>query len=152
MNRSARTNDGFSKGRKDGFGGSGGSGRGGRARPQSQGRPVTRSGGNGRRPAAPQGEFTPPATVNPGLPPVAAFGELGLPAELLETLTRLGVTEPFPIQAATLPDTLAGHDVLGRGQTGSGKTLAFGLALLARLAGRRAEAGTPAGAGPRTHP
>ncbi|MFD3308831.1 DEAD/DEAH box helicase [Streptomyces sp. NPDC058694] len=140
MNRSARTNDGFSKGRKDGFGGSG---RGGRARPQGQGRPVTRSGGSGRRPAALQGEFTPPTTVNPGLPAVATFGELGLPAELLDTLTRLGVTEPFPIQAATLPNSLAGRDVLGRGRTGSGKTLAFGLALLVRLAGRRAEPRKP---------
>ncbi|HEY3482711.1 MAG TPA: DEAD/DEAH box helicase, partial [Streptomyces sp.] len=51
--------------------------------------------------------------------------------------------EPFPIQAATLPNTLAGRDVLGRGRTGSGKTLAFGLALLARTAGQRAEPRQP---------
>ncbi len=50
---------------------------------------------------------------------------------------------PFPIQGATLPNTLAGRDVLGRGRTGSGKTLAFGLALLARTAGRRAEPRQP---------
>ncbi|MYS26108.1 DEAD/DEAH box helicase, partial [Streptomyces sp. SID7804] len=50
---------------------------------------------------------------------------------------------PFPIQAATLPNSLAGRDVLGRGRTGSGKTLAFGLALLARTAGRRAEPRQP---------
>jgi superfamily II DNA/RNA helicase len=62
-----------------------------------------------------------------------------MPAALLSTLTREGVTEPFPIQAATLPDSLNGRDVLGRGRTGSGKTLAFGLPLLARTAERRAE-------------
>ena len=58
-------------------------------------------------------------------------------------MTGLGVTEPFPIQAATLPNALAGRDVLGRARTGSGKTLAFGLALLARTAGRRAEPKRP---------
>lgn len=72
-----------------------------------------------------------------------SFADLGLPPSLLASLTAEGITVPFPIQAATLPDTLAGHDVMGRGQTGSGKTLAFGLALLARLAGQRAEAGRP---------
>jgi superfamily II DNA/RNA helicase len=61
-----------------------------------------------------------------------------MPAALLSTLTRQGVTEPFAIQASTLPDALNGRDVLGRGRTGSGKTLAFGLAMLARSAGRRA--------------
>jgi superfamily II DNA/RNA helicase len=66
-----------------------------------------------------------------------------MPAPLLSTLTREGVTEPFPIQAATLPDALNGRDVLGRGRTGSGKTLAFGLSLLARTAERRAEPGEP---------
>src|SRR5204863_9573816 len=67
------------------------------------------------------------------------FAELDMPAELLATLTGLGMTQPFPIQAATLPNSLVGRNVLGRGRTGSGKTLAFGLALLARTAGRRAE-------------
>ncbi|MEU5054533.1 MULTISPECIES: DEAD/DEAH box helicase [unclassified Streptomyces] len=85
------------------------------------------------------GEFALPKTVRPGLPAVASFGELALPDELLRMLTSLGMNEPFPIQAATLPNSLAGRDVLGRGRTGSGKTLAFGLALLARTAGRRAE-------------
>ncbi|MET9930737.1 MULTISPECIES: DEAD/DEAH box helicase [unclassified Streptomyces] len=75
--------------------------------------------------------------------PVTGFAELGLPAEVLRVLGRLGVDEPFPIQAATLPDALAGRDVLGRGRTGSGKTLAFGLPLLVRTAGRRAEARRP---------
>ncbi|MFF3565090.1 DEAD/DEAH box helicase [Streptomyces sp. NPDC002574] len=101
-----------------------------------------RSGGKGR-PTAPQGEFAAPRTVTPGLPPVTAFAELELPSPLLRTLTELGVDEPFPIQAATLPNALAGRDVLGRGRTGSGKTLAFGLALLARTAGQRAEPKRP---------
>ncbi|MEV0736684.1 DEAD/DEAH box helicase [Streptomyces sp. NPDC050549] len=76
-------------------------------------------------------------------PPTASFATLGLPPELVGTMTDLGVTEPFPIQAATLPDALAGHDVLGRARTGSGKTLAFGLPLLVRIAGRRAESKRP---------
>jgi superfamily II DNA/RNA helicase len=61
------------------------------------------------------------------------FAALGLPERLVERLARDGITTPFPIQAATIPDALAGKDVLGRGQTGSGKTLAFGLPLIARL-------------------
>ncbi len=62
------------------------------------------------------------------------FAALGLPAALVERLARDGITTPFPIQTATIPDALAGRDVLGRGQTGSGKTFAFGLPTLARLA------------------
>jgi superfamily II DNA/RNA helicase len=62
------------------------------------------------------------------------FGELGVPAPLTRALAATGVTAPFPIQAATLPDSLAGRDVLGRGRTGSGKTYAFALPVLARLA------------------
>lgn len=65
---------------------------------------------------------------------VATFAELGLPAEIVTTLAANGVTAPFPIQAATLPDSLTGRDVLGRGRTGSGKTYAFLLPLVARLA------------------
>jgi superfamily II DNA/RNA helicase len=61
------------------------------------------------------------------------FAALGLPERLVERLARDGITEPFPIQAATIPDALAGRDVLGRGQTGSGKTLAFGLPAITRL-------------------
>ncbi|MBA3280578.1 MAG: DEAD/DEAH box helicase, partial [Geodermatophilaceae bacterium] len=64
---------------------------------------------------------------------VPSFADLGLPANVVTTLTRRGITDPFPIQAATIPDILAGKDVLGRGQTGSGKTLAFGLPTLVRL-------------------
>ncbi|WP_055693465.1 DEAD/DEAH box helicase [Streptomyces prasinopilosus] len=104
-----------------------------------------RSGGPGRRPAALRGEFALPKTITPALPAVAGFADLGMPAELLAALGAQGVTVPFPIQAATLPNSLAGRDVLGRGRTGSGKTLAFGLALLARTAGRRAEPGQPLG-------
>jgi superfamily II DNA/RNA helicase len=66
--------------------------------------------------------------------PVKSFAELGVSAELVRVLNREGITTPFEIQAATMPDALAGRDVLGRGQTGSGKTLAFGLPLLARIA------------------
>jgi len=64
----------------------------------------------------------------------AGFHELGVPPTLVRALTKSGITSPFPIQTATLPDALAGRDVLGRGQTGSGKTLAFVLPMLARLA------------------
>jgi superfamily II DNA/RNA helicase len=66
--------------------------------------------------------------------PAKTFADLGLPAEIVRVLTREGITTPFEIQAATVPDALAGRDVLGRGQTGSGKTLAFGLPVLARTA------------------
>jgi superfamily II DNA/RNA helicase len=83
--------------------------------------------------------WTPPES---GMP---SFAELGLPEPVLRALDREGFTEPFPIQAATLPDALAGRDLLGRGQTGSGKTLAFGLALLARINGGRSQARKPRG-------
>ncbi len=62
------------------------------------------------------------------------FHDLGVPAALTAVLAANGVTTPFPIQAATLPHSLAGRDVLGRGRTGSGKTYAFVLPVLARLA------------------
>ncbi|WP_067226520.1 DEAD/DEAH box helicase [Streptomyces sp. NBRC 109706] len=101
------------------------------------------SGGKSRRPAAPPGEFALPETISPPLPPVESFDQLELPAPLLAALGVEGVSIPFPIQAATLPNALAGRDVLGRGRTGSGKTLAFGLALLARTAGQRAEPRRP---------
>ncbi|MER7108371.1 DEAD/DEAH box helicase [Streptomyces sp. NPDC000229] len=99
--------------------------------------------GKPQRATAPQGELSTPQTVAPGLPPAESFGALGLPPRLMETMTGLGVKEPFPIQAATLPNALAGRDVLGRARTGSGKTLAFGLALLVRTAGLRAEPKRP---------
>ncbi|MFB6607055.1 DEAD/DEAH box helicase [Streptomyces noursei] len=62
------------------------------------------------------------------------FADLGLPEGVVRKLAQNGVTTPFPIQAATIPDALAGKDILGRGRTGSGKTLSFGLPTLARLA------------------
>lgn len=79
------------------------------------------------------------------------FAALGVPPELSGALARDGVTEPFPIQAATLPDCLAGRDICGKAPTGSGKTLAFGLGVLSRLAvgpgrerrGRRRDGGRP---------
>jgi superfamily II DNA/RNA helicase len=73
------------------------------------------------------------------------FAELGLPTPLLRALVENGLTHPFAIQSATMPDALAGRDVLGRAATGSGKTLAFGLPMLARLAGENAKPRKPRG-------
>jgi superfamily II DNA/RNA helicase len=67
-------------------------------------------------------------------PSTPTFADLGVPAPIVAALAENGITSPFPIQSATLPDSLAGRDVLGRGRTGSGKTYAFALPLLARLA------------------
>jgi superfamily II DNA/RNA helicase len=69
------------------------------------------------------------------------FAELGVPAKLVAALRAANRETPFPIQAGTLPDTLAGRDVLGRGKTGSGKTLAFSIPLVARLSGELAGGG-----------
>ena len=66
-----------------------------------------------------------------------AFSSFGVPATLASVLADLGITTPTPIQAVTLPDSMAGRDVLGRGRTGSGKTYAFLLPLVARLAASR---------------
>jgi superfamily II DNA/RNA helicase len=68
-----------------------------------------------------------------------SFKDLGVNAALIKALVAAGIEKPFPIQKATLPDAIAGKDILGRGQTGSGKTLAFGLALMTQLAGRTAK-------------
>ncbi|MFG3253670.1 DEAD/DEAH box helicase [Streptomyces sp. NPDC048172] len=73
------------------------------------------------------------------------FADLGLADPVVRKLAQNGVTTPFPIQAATIPDALAGKDVLGRGRTGSGKTLSFGLPLLTRLSGGRTERKRPRG-------
>ncbi|MFH9426523.1 DEAD/DEAH box helicase [Streptomyces sp. NPDC017529] len=140
MNRT-RTNDRFSRTRTGGADGSGG-GSGSRRTASSRSRRGDRPAGHGRRPAL-QGEFAAPKTVTPVLPAVEAFTDLDMPRRLLDELASQGMRVPFPIQGATLPNTLAGRDVLGRGRTGSGKTLAFGLALLARTAGRRAEPRQP---------
>lgn len=66
---------------------------------------------------------------------MTTFAQLGLPQRVVHVLHNQGITEAFPIQAAAIPDVLAGKDVLGRGPTGSGKTFTFGLPTLARLAG-----------------
>ncbi|MFH8383480.1 DEAD/DEAH box helicase [Kitasatospora sp. NPDC018058] len=97
------------------------------------------SGRSAPRGPSTRGEFAMPVSTTPALPAVESFDELDMPKALLSVLTRQGVTAPFPIQAATLPNSLAGRDLLGRGRTGSGKTIAFGLAVLARTAGQRAE-------------
>ncbi|MFG2331507.1 DEAD/DEAH box helicase [Streptomyces sp. NPDC048604] len=108
-------------------------------RPQKSNR---RSSSPSQAPSSPK-EFRLPENTTPALPAVDDFAGMDLPPALLKTLAAQGVAAPFPIQAATLPNSLAGRDLLGRGRTGSGKTLAFGLALLARTAGLRAEPKAP---------
>jgi superfamily II DNA/RNA helicase len=76
---------------------------------------------------------------------VPTFAELGVPAALVASLAADGITVPYPVQAATLPDALAGADILGRAQTGSGKTLGFSLPMVARLAGGYTMACRPRG-------
>lgn len=77
--------------------------------------------------------------------PARSFASLGVPAALVAALAATGIAEPFPIQTATLPDSLAGRDLLGRGKTGSGKTLAFAIPLVTRLAAtpQRPRPGSP---------
>jgi superfamily II DNA/RNA helicase len=82
----------------------------------------------------------PTIPIPPPTAPGSSFAGLGVPSTLTAALAARGITTPRPIQARTLPDALAGRDVLGRAETGSGKTLAFGLPLLVRTAtasGRR---------------
>jgi superfamily II DNA/RNA helicase len=93
-------------------------------------RPARRDGGS-RTPAAPTH--------------IPTFSKLGVPAPLIDALAQTGITAPFPIQAAVLPDALAGTDILGRGRTGSGKTLGFCIPLAARLADGYTSAGRPRG-------
>ena len=88
-----------------------------------------------------EGRHTRPADAAHG----PSFASLGVPAPLAATLTTAGIDAPFPIQAAVLPDALAGADILGRGRTGSGKTLAFCIPMAARLAGGHTSAGRPRG-------
>ncbi|HEY6786671.1 MAG TPA: DEAD/DEAH box helicase, partial [Trebonia sp.] len=75
----------------------------------------------------------------------ATFASLGVPDFLVTALADEGITTPFPIQAATLPDAMAGRDILGRAKTGSGKTLGFSLPLVARLASGVTRPGRPRG-------
>ena len=74
---------------------------------------------------------------------MTTFRELGLRAEIVDALAAQGIDEPFPIQAATIEDALAGRDVCGKAKTGSGKTLAFGLPALQTVAGRRSPVTRP---------
>jgi superfamily II DNA/RNA helicase len=113
------------------------------AQPIGHARPVRRK---PRRttPAGPTRQITSAApAIAQG--PRASFAALGVPAALVEALGGVGVTAPFPIQEAVLPDALAGSDILGRGRTGSGKTLAFSIPLVARLAGGHTSASRPRG-------
>jgi superfamily II DNA/RNA helicase len=77
--------------------------------------------------------------------PAVSFAAAGVPAPLVAALAAVGITAPFPIQAAALPDALAGRDILGRGQTGSGKTIAFCIPLAAGLTDGYTSAGRPRG-------
>ena len=86
--------------------------------------------------AAPESDVVAPETT---------FAALGVPAPLVEVLDDQGITAPFPVQAATLPDGLAGRDILGRARTGSGKTLGFSLPLVTRLAGGSTMSARPRG-------
>jgi superfamily II DNA/RNA helicase len=81
----------------------------------------------------------------PAQAPLCTFSELGVPAALVDVLDEQGIKAPFPVQAATLPDALAGRDILGRARTGSGKTLGFVLPLVSRLAGRTTLPARPRG-------
>ncbi len=85
------------------------------------------------------------ASSAPARTSAPSFADLGVPASLVAVLAAQGIVSAFPIQTATLPDSLAGRDVLGRGRTGSGKTLAFALPVVARLAdiGSRREPSAP---------
>jgi superfamily II DNA/RNA helicase len=103
---------------------------GARAKHGDRGKPDTRGERDQRQPPAVRAPRVP--TEADGAE--ADFASLGLPRVLVRALRETGILTPFPIQAATIPDALAGRDVLARGQTGSGKTLAFGLPLLARIA------------------
>ena len=65
------------------------------------------------------------------VPRPTSFAELGVPAALVEALSASSITQPFAIQAETIPDLIDGRDVIGRAPTGSGKTLAFGIPAVA---------------------
>lgn len=92
-------------------------------------------------PAASPNDSIPLSVVREG----ATFADIGLPTALVSALHDKGLMAPFAIQTVTIPDSLAGRDVLGRAQTGSGKTLAFGLPMLAKLAGAKSAPRAPRG-------
>lgn len=114
--------------------------RGGRGKPHGRG---GRGRGNGQ---VDTGGFRGPRLhIDENTPLATDFADLGVPKDLALGLGAQGILEPFPIQAATIGDALAGRDVLGRGRTGSGKTLAFGLPLMARLMGAKSKSTMPRG-------
>ncbi|HKB31266.1 MAG TPA: DEAD/DEAH box helicase [Streptosporangiaceae bacterium] len=120
--------------------GAGSASRGAAGQDSGPARPYRSAAGQNRQPQAPPRQGEDPdldralaAALGAPVPTAATFADLGVSAPLVTALTRAGVTAPFPIQAAAVPDAMAGRDVLGRAQTGSGKTLAFGLPMLARL-------------------
>ena len=100
-------------------------------------RPRSTRSSSGARPRTRPDKPESPQKALPPVDPDNGFLALGVPEPLCGALALDGITEPFPIQVSTLPDSLQGRDVLGRGRTGSGKTLAFGLAVLTRIADRR---------------
>ncbi len=111
--------------------------------------PRRRRSSGGDRPAGTTTPAAAPSTTT-NIPqsvadPDATFATIGLPTALVSALHDQGLKAPFAIQTVTIPDSLAGRDVLGRAQTGSGKTLAFGLPMLARLAGARSAPKAPRG-------
>lgn len=105
-------------------------------RPQQPGKPGYRGRPRGGKPGKPGGprERKPRVIVVPTLSGPSGFSKLGITDDLAAVLQKQGINDPFPIQEATIPDALAGKDILGRGRTGSGKTLAFGLTMVQRLA------------------
>ncbi|MDT7545514.1 MAG: hypothetical protein QOE99_1624 [Actinomycetota bacterium] len=130
------------------------------SRTPSRGGSSPRRNGGGTQSRRPARTSTPPAPVKSDLEVAldaaaelaaadpqsdATFHSIGLPQKLVTGLERRGMHAPFAIQTRSIPDALAGRDVLGRAQTGSGKTLAFGLPLLARLAGGQRRGGRPRG-------
>ena len=124
---------------------------GGRSRGQrpQRGRPAYGSSGASRRPRTDTATLAMEAALDAAAkapePAERSFSDLGLPSALVAALAQAGVHTPFAIQRRTLPDALAGHDVLGRAQTGSGKTLGFGLPVLTRLEGARRTTKSPRG-------
>src|SRR3981081_3334987 len=77
--------------------------------------------------------------------PDKPFADLGVRRPIVNALAARGITDPFPIQVATLPDALAGRDVLGRGKTGSGKTLAFAIPLVSGMSRQNRRPSRPSG-------
>lgn len=130
-----------------------------RQRPERRGGGPRRDGGFGREGGRPYGRrpfrgdrrpnerrsFDPArrAAIEAFDPAGSAFPAMGVPDRVVKILGVDGIVEPTPVQAAVIPDAVAGRDVLGRARTGSGKTLAFGLPILARLAGERSEPNRP---------